>query len=82
MFNRRVTFGLEENIEYLVEQLGNVYILYIVVFIPVLINIFITGVYVAAVIDSLRQARFEDKRLAEQQMKYLEKISMLEIKDK
>ena len=82
LFNRRVTFGLEENIEYLVEQLGNVYILYIVVFIPVLINIFITGVYVAAVIDSLRQARFEDKRLAEQQMKYLEKISMLEIKDK
>ena len=56
---------MEENIDYVAKQLGNVYILYIVVAIPVLINIFITGVYVAAVIDSLRQARFEDKRLAE-----------------
>ena len=50
--------------------------------IPVLINIFITGVYVATVVDSLRQARFEDKRLADQQMKHLSKISMLAIKDK
>ena len=70
LFNQRVEFGLAENIDYLVEQLGSVYILYIVVAIPVLINIFITGVYVAAVLDSLRQARFEDKRLADQQMKY------------
>ena len=81
LFNQRVAFGLEENIDSLVEQLS-IYLLYIVVFIPIITNFFITGVYVAAVIDSLRMARAEDKRLADQQIKHLSKISMLAIKDK